>query len=62
MILKRIKTLPPKGRENEFTRHIYRSDRGFILGIYSISTAKFYDCDKNGKKLHEKTLNFIGNL
>lgn len=61
MILKRIITLAPSKLERD-TKHLYKVENTskFVLGVYSCHTAKFYWCDKNGKRINNKPLSFLG--
>ena len=57
MILHRIST-QFCGRTQNVTKNVYRTAKKniFILGVYTMSTAKFYYCDQWGKKLSPATL------
>ncbi len=62
MILKRIRT-EFCGRTQNVTKQVYRVGRAtarkYILGVYTPDTAKFYPCDRNGKRLSNKTLDLV---
>lgn len=62
MILKRVKTLFA-GKEQNITKHVYRVTAQrygkYVLGVYTMDTAKFYPCDRDGKKLSTTTLDLF---
>ena len=45
------------GKDDSITKHVYRiGSNKYVLGVYTMNTAKFYPCDVNGKKLSAATL------